>query len=218
MAKLSDEELNTLLNRYNYSNLSERYRIMEEYFDIQEGSIVIDGGAFHGDMMQYFSKKVGEEGKVYSFEPVPSNLDLLRDHKKVHNLENVEILPMGLWNKTSREKFYPSSYNNAGSLLEDFRKVKSDFAYSRTVSLDDIVRILKIPHVDYIWTNIEGAEVNFLKGAKKTLLNNKCKLCISTHMVNDNYQTTDEVKSILESYGYKCSHVEGHDMWVYAEK
>ena len=54
MVKLIKEDLDLLLSRFNYSNLAERYQVMEEYFDIQEGSTVIDGGAFTGDMMKYF--------------------------------------------------------------------------------------------------------------------------------------------------------------------
>ena len=126
-------------------------------------------------------------------------------------------MQMGLWNETSRGKFYLSEYQNAGSLLKDFRKVGEDFSYARTVTLDFIIDKLKIPRVDYIWLNIEGAEVKFLEGAKNTLLNNICKLCISTHTVNDNYITTDSVINILESYGYKCEKVKNHEMWIYAE-
>ena len=84
--------------------------------------------------------------------------------------------------------------------------------------MDDVVKNMNIDHVDYIWTNIEGAEVKFLEGAKNTLLNNNCKICISTHLVNDDYTTTDEVVKILTDYGYKCKPVEGHTMWIYAEK
>lgn len=218
MVKLNKDDLDLLISRFSYSNLAERYRVLEEYFDIEEGSVVIDGGAFHGDMMQYFSKKVGNEGRVYSFEPVPLNLEQLKKVKRNFNLNNVYILPVGLWNKTSREKFYPSSYSNAGSLLKDFRKVSEDYAYARTAALDDIVKNLHIEHVDYIWTNIEGAEVKFLEGARNTLLNNDCKICISTHLVNDDYTTTNDVIKILTDYEYKCERVKDHEMWIYAEK
>jgi len=219
MTKLSEDELIELANRYSYSALLERYKVMEKYMDIKEGSTVIDGGAFHGDMAQYFSKKVGRDGNVYSFEPLKYNLIILNEIIYKYDLRNVNIIPKALWNKRDRIPFYLSDYQNAGSPLKEFRKVKKEkFLKIQADSLDNIVKNLNIKKVDYVWMNIEGSEINALKGMKKTLKDNKCKLCISTHKVNDDYTSTNDVIKILNEYGYKTELVNSHEKWVYAEK
>jgi len=218
MPKLSKEELDELVNKFSYSNLAERYKVMEELFDIKEGDVVIDGGAFQGDMAQYFSLKVGKTGHVYSFEPLAANLPILEQCVKSQPLRNITIVPVALWDINEKVEMFLSTYTNAGSLLKNFRKVTEVSTIVRAATLDYIVDKYKILKVDYLWANIEGAEVNFLKGAKDTLIKNNCKLCISTHRVDDTYKTTDDCIKILESYGYKCRQALDKKGWLFAEK
>jgi len=42
------------------------------------GDIVFDIGAYVGDTALWFSKAVGPQGKVYAFEPEPSNFEKLK--------------------------------------------------------------------------------------------------------------------------------------------
>ena len=218
MNQLSEQELENLANRFNYSNLLERYKVMEKYFDIQNGDIVIDAGAYQGDMAQYFCKKVGTLGKVYSVEPLKDNILALTSFKLRDRLDNLVVVPVALWNKNEKIPFYLSNYTNAGSLLEDFRKVGNESINILAYTLDFIVKKYRIPKVDYIWSNIEGCEINFLKGSKQTLLNNNCRLCISTHKINEEYTDTEDVIKILNEYGYTTEQIENHEMWIYAEK
>jgi len=216
--KLTDEQLQELVNRYRYSNLMERYKVLEKYFDIQDGEVVIDGGAYMGDMAQYFSKKVGKKGKVYSFEANPNNVSKLISTIHMINLKNITVFPYGLWNEDKKLPFYDSEYDNAGSLVSDFRKVSDKYKYIRAYKFDTLAKKYKINKVNYVWFNIEGAEVKALEGMKNTLKNNDVKLCISTHKVNDDYTTTDDVINILKSYGYISEPVVGHTMWIYSRK
>ena len=204
MPNLSKKELQELANNFGYKNLLRRYKILEDYFDIKEGDIVIDGGAYHGDMAQYFSKKVGDTGWVYSFEALPQNYLNLKKFLEDSNLDNVVPVPVALWDRTGMIKFYLSSYSNAGSVRDDFRKVGKSFIEISSYTMDDIVERMGIQKVDFIWTNIEGAEVQFLKGAKKTLEKNDCKLMISCHIIKDDVYTMPEVEEFLTSYGYIC--------------
>ena len=60
---------------------------------------------------------------------------------------------------------------------------------------------LGISKVDLIKMNIEGAEINAIKGAKKTLLNTN-HLAISCHIV-EGRNTADIIKPMLEESGFK---------------
>ena len=128
-------------------------------------------------------------------------------------LDNVQPYKIALWNENDTIPLYLSEYSNAGSVLEEFRKVTNKYEKVTTRALDTI-----IDEVDYIWFNIECAEVKALEGAEDLLMENDVKLCISTHKVTDDYHTKNDVIKILELYGYNCSLVDGHEYWVYAEK
>ncbi len=56
-----------------------------EYFDkviAVKGDVVMDVGALAGETALYFSKLVGENGKIYAFEPVKSSYNLLVENLK----------------------------------------------------------------------------------------------------------------------------------------
>lgn len=215
MPKLSEEELITLSNNFTYRGLLGRYKVMEKYFDIKEGDTVIDGGSFHGDMAQYFSKKVGKSGIVHAFESHPINVRMLRSFVMNNNLDNVIIHKLALWDKNDTIPFYTSNYSNAGSPIKEFRKVGNNNFMIKANTLDNIIGD---SGVDYIWTNIESSEVKALSGMKKILKDNDVRIMISTHKVNDKYSTTNDVINILNGYEYITKYVVDHKGWIYGEK
>ena len=74
----------------------------------------------------------------------------------------------------------------------------------KTVTLD---RLVGNDRVDFIKMDIEGAEIDALKGAEKVFRNNniRCSIC-SYHKHNDEIN----IRNILESYGYTTSTSHGH--------
>jgi len=218
MAKLSKKEVIELANFYGYQNLPERYYVMDREFDIKDDDVIIDGGSFQGDMAVYFSKRA-PEGRIYCFEALPTNRDMILMTISHFDLSNVRLLPYALWNENRILKFYISDHINAGSLLKDFRKVDKDKNIDiAAATIDSIVKKYSIKKVNHIWFNIEGAEVKALKGAKKTLKNNDVDIIVSTHVVNDKYSTTEDVIKLLKSYGFKTKHIKNHEKWIYGWK
>lgn len=212
MTKLTDEQLDNMANLFRFKALRERFNVFERYFKIEEGDVVVDAGAFIGDSLPYFSKKVGKTGKVYAFEPLEANYRRLLRFIRYAMLNNVHPYKIALWNEKITLPFYLSEYSNAGSLLSEFRKVGSEHEQVQADALDNIIN-----DVNYIWMNIEGSEVDALKGAEDLLMGNDVRLLISCHRVTDNYDTVGDVREILDDYGYRTELVEGHSYWVYAE-
>jgi FkbM family methyltransferase len=82
------------------------------------GTQVVDVGAHIGYMTAYFSRLVGEQGRVFAFEPGTNNLPYLRDN--VRNFPNVTIVEKALSNSCGTAKFLLedlSGQNN--SLISD---------------------------------------------------------------------------------------------------
>lgn len=212
---ITDEQYELMASLYNYRGLPNRWKILDRVFDIRLGDIILDCGAFHGDMSLYFSKKVGRNGKIYSIEAHPDNVDVLKYNIKRYRLYNVDVIDKALSDKKKKIQFYISNYINSCSILSDFRKVDK----KKSIEVESItIDSLNLDKVDYIWMNIEGAELNALKGAQTTLRDNDCKILISTHKITEDYYITDDVIKILESYEYKTETLEDKPTWVYAEK
>lgn len=147
----------------------------------EEGDFVIDAGACLGDTACVFSESVKKLGKVYSFDPIPSHCNVLRHNFEQFNHSNCFLYPLGLSNiinfdinttftELNPELFAPGfSFNN-----------NSDLKLPLT-TLDCLFEKGQISKVDFLKMDIEGSELNALKGAKEVIRKFKPKLAISLY-------------------------------------
>lgn len=83
-------------------------------------------------------------------------------------------------------------------------KFISDYTYYNVDTLDDLID----EKVDFIKMDIEGAEIEAIKGASKLMKRSskvKCAIC-AYHRDNDEFC----IKKMIESLGFKCKAVEGY--------
>lgn len=108
------------------------YRLKE--YDLKEGDVVIDAGAFPGVFTIYAAKKVGPEGKVIAFEPIPKNFEVLKENVELNRLNNVVLVRKGLWNKEEKAKF---EIKEGGSKLDTLgRSSSKEKIKAELISLD----------------------------------------------------------------------------------
>lgn len=165
------------------------------------GDIVIDAGSCYGDTALYFSTKVGPTGRVIGFEFIPDNLEILRQNLELNPRHSsiVEIIERPIWE--SSEKVLYMVNNGPGSQVSE-RPLGNGATEVRTLSIDDVVRDKKLPRVDFIKMDIEGAELSALKGAVGTLNRFKPTLAICVyHKPNDWIEIPLFINSL--NLGYK---------------
>ena len=73
---------------------------------IKPGDTVLDIGANFGVYTHEFSKLVGSEGKVYSFEPIPETYGRLCYCVDKLNLNNVEVFDVALSDRDGLSRQY----------------------------------------------------------------------------------------------------------------
>jgi FkbM family methyltransferase len=167
----------------------------------EPGDIAIDAGACWGETSLYFAHEVGESGHVVSYEFIPSNIEVLEKNlaKNPHLSGRITVVPNPIWS-SSRQTLY---YVDCGpSSRVSFEKLRSDFddTQCQTVSIDDTVKKLWLPKVDFIKMDIEGAEIQALKGAEITLRQFHPKLAISLYHSLEDFKT---IPQYLDSLGVK---------------
>ena len=157
------------------------YRKRNPEIKAPEGGYVIDGGGCWGDTALYFAHQVGEKGKVYTFEFTPDNLEVLQRNFDLNPelSKRIEVVPKALWEKSGEViSYYADGPATSVALRE---KSERDALNVSTMSIDDIVKEKKMPRVDFIKMDIEGAELGALKGAEQTLRTFKPKLAIAIY-------------------------------------
>lgn len=168
------------------------------------GDVVISAGALCGETSIWFADKVGEEGKVYAFEPYEKFAKIIKSNVKRNNLEQIiKVINAGLWEEDTNIYFTPVNSNLAGSFVcSDQGKMKVP-----VVTIDTFVKTEKIERVNFIKMDVEGAELNALKGATNTILKFKPKLAISIyHYPNDITDIPLFIKSLVPEYKLYLSH------------
>src|SRR3989344_3638747 len=60
-------------------------------FEINPSDIVLDIGANYGNFTLYAALKA-KKGKIYSFEPLEENFNLLKKNVSINNLSNVKLM------------------------------------------------------------------------------------------------------------------------------
>jgi FkbM family methyltransferase len=133
---------------------------------IRPGMVVLDIGAFVGWYTLVAARQVGERGKVYAFEPDPRNYSLLSENLRVNQLDSQVIrLPKAVSNQAGVQRLFRGGDASQSSLIPSSGDETSIMV--PTVVLDEILdRSLQ---VDVIKLDVDGGEVNALRGMRKTL-------------------------------------------------
>jgi FkbM family methyltransferase len=163
--------------------------------------IVIDAGAFIGDTSIWFADRVGRQGKVYSFEIMPPHIDLIYKNVARNNLrEIIRVIEKGLWDKDTLVFATQEGYDSKCSEKEGDIKINA-------ITLDSFVQQENIRRVDFIKMDIEGAELNALRGGTDTIKKFKPRLAISIyHSPYDIMEIPVFIKSLIPEYKLYLSH------------
>jgi FkbM family methyltransferase len=164
--------------------------------EISAGKTVFDVGAFVGLHSLLFAKLVGGTGRVISFEPNPWNVGRLRLNLS-HNAalaERISLYPLGLGIQSGKSVMIMSdSLDNGYSSTSQLRcggrtAIPHQELYEMgfqdvTVTMDTLDEFVERTGVipDLIKIDIEGAEVDFLRGGLRTLQKYKPSLFIEAH-------------------------------------
>jgi len=176
----------------------EQYNLSERC-ELTEGDYVIDGGAFRGETALWFISKGA--AKVYAFEPDPSNFSILIENIK-RNKASDKIIPIQkiLSNRTGVFSLYAISSGGSVALEGGNESIEG-------ITLDSFVESEGLDKLDFVKLDVEGAELEVLKGAVKTIERFKPKMAISVYHKPDDIITIPKfISEILSDVRFYLSH------------
>ena len=175
---------------------------------IDQGEIAIDVGANIGYMTSIMAKKVGQQGKVWCFEPQSDIYKQLSENIKnwqvSQNWNHIRSYRLALSNKIGEGTLVrPKNFiNNRGTayikLSQGFVN-KDEAIHADLVELSTLDKIADTPEkLGIMKIDVEGHELEVLEGAINLLKNYKIRDIIFEE--HNNYPT--QVTQFLEKYGY----------------
>jgi FkbM family methyltransferase len=174
-------------------------------FNPKKGDIVIDIGAHIGRYTITSSKRVGNTGKVVAIEADPDNFRILKRNIALNNLTNVLPLNYAVFSTRTRMKLYEQSASAKYNSLMLARAAKSrNYVEVNADTLDSILMQNGINQVNWIKIDVEGAELEVLKGSAKTLSGENIFLFVEIHNINDP-RHYDNVINFLKYHNYEIT-------------
>lgn len=147
-----------------------------EFMTFEDEEIFVDAGCCTLDTSIRLRKRCGSVKKVYAFEPDPHNYKVCLKAKEQYHFSEAEIIPCGTWNKRTTLRFEATggggshickdSDSNQGKQIIEVPVMPIDEA----INAQDQVTMIKM--------DVEGAELESLKGAWQTIQRCRPKLAI----------------------------------------
>lgn len=170
------------------------------FFEASKNEVFVDCGCFDGNDILKFVKWCGYEyNKIFAFEISDENYNNILDNECIQVLDNCKIFNYGLWNESSELAFCEFGMNSGFVELNERQdKIK------QAVKLDEV---LKRELVTLIKMDIEGAEMNALKGAENIIKEYKPRLEICVyHKPQDIMDIPDYILSLNSEYNFALRH------------
>jgi len=186
---------------------------------VNRGDIIIDCGANLGLATIFFAKKAGRDGLVIAVEPEESNFLILQKIAELNKGSLATIIPIkkAVYKENTILEFcitrktghhFLAIYGGEQRKILKKQKVEA-------ITIDELVKELGLKRVDFIKMDIEGAEIDALLGAEKTIKTYHPKLAIcSYHRETD----SDEIKRIIHLFNpnYEIKELEKGERVIFA--
>lgn len=190
-----------------------------QYFEknlisFSDKEVFLDCGAFDGQTVaDYISASEGKYSRIIAFEPSKRAYIKLTE-SPIARLDNVELVNTGVWSKSGMLNFDESIPGSSSFVF--CNKSNSRDSFVPVTSIDDYLNGDK---VTFIKMDIEGAELEALKGASDSIVKNRPKLAICIyHKQSDLVEIPLYIKSLVPDYHFyvRCYTPYGGEVVLYA--
>jgi len=139
-------------------------------FLVRPGDVCYDVGANLGFFTLLLGRFTGESGMVYAFEPVPKNASAIERNARLNSFDNVAVMRMALSRDEGKSELLLARH--VGGAVLKSAGIPPDPAGSLMVStttVDLLVGQQKIKPPNVVKIDVEGAEMDVLRGMESVL-------------------------------------------------
>jgi FkbM family methyltransferase len=167
--------------------------------NVGEGETWLDIGAHYGYTTIALSKRVGAAGHVYAFEPMLNTAGCVSRARFLNDLAQITVVPVALGNGADLAMdSLLSTRGMVDSTLQEAEGFREPFLVSR---LDWLWPKISEPgtRIDGIKIDVQGMEIEALKGMAAVVKQNRPKLLVELHTG----VSRPEFLDVIASLGYR---------------
>lgn len=187
-----------LMSPYLFAMQKEQY-FNTDFLKFQKDEVFVDAGCCDMQTSLMLQKHCESIKKIYAFEPDRKNYEICKKIAKEYFPEtDVSVICKGTWSD-NKTLFFDATSDGASHISEQGND-------SIEVTTIDEVVDGSLP-VTFIKMDVEGAELESLKGAKETIQRDKPKLAICIyHKPEDMYDLPLYIKGLVPEYKLYLRH------------
>jgi len=172
---------------------------------LRPGDRFVDIGTNIGMISLLGARLVSEEGRVDSFEPNPEALQVLKKNIDLNSIEHIVVHPVGLADKNGRMTLRLSSRHSGTATLGPVPDSETVKSFEVEVRVADDILLAESARIRLIKIDVEGFELNVIRGLKKTLERDRPFLV--TEFVAEQFEDSEgsfgELLDLLEPIGFR---------------
>jgi FkbM family methyltransferase len=177
---------------------------------VKPGMTVVDIGAHIGYYTLLFAKYVGPSGRVFAFEPLPANFELLERNVRLNELPYIQTFSQAIFSRNQEVALgVPDDLQHSGDASVYHGGGARQFRVSAT-TLDSFCDSANL-RPDVVKMDVEGAEYDVLMGAERMIDRFRPKLLIELHHFDGNL-AAHPVPDLLSSWGCRIRWIERSKM------
>jgi len=173
---------------------------------LRPGDVMLDIGANFGLHTLYAARLVGPQGRVYAFEPVPRNVELLTRNADLSGVANQVIVVEKAVSNSSEPFLEMHVPADAVAVTASLRPVSAKISSQRVgnIRLDDFAFDEEHP-LRAVKIDVEGAELDVLRSGERLLRRERPVLLIEIHgyALPAFGASVEAVRDFLAALGYR---------------
>ncbi len=176
---------------------------------ISPGTVVLDIGANYGQMSILFSKCVGKDGEIYSFEANSFIYEILCKNVNANSSSNISPIFGAVHNVSDQKLIFPepdfNKFKTYGSFGIDYNKQKQgNEVNSLTIDSLEITEKISLMKID-----IQGGDLYAMQGAKTTIDRNRMPIIFEFEYLfqDDMHLDFQEYVDFVQSINYRFARV-----------
>jgi FkbM family methyltransferase len=173
--------------------------------ELKPSQVFYDVGGNAGFFSLLAARIAGPSGKVFTFEPLPSNSDVVSEQIAVNSISNIELVKAAVGGASGKAMLKPDGAatavlagGNGQSAVADDAMISVD-----VITLDDFIKDHRKP--DLMKIDVEGFEAEVLDGASAMLGPDGPVLIIEIH----HDEASRRVQKTLRDAGYRLADLAG---------
>lgn len=203
-AGMKKENIALFRNYYEQTLVEKQY--FEDFIKYDEGEVFVDAGVLNLDTSLRFAENCDRNNvsnyKIYAFEPDQDAYQKCVKIREEHPDKDITLYNSGLWSSDTVLGFKVDGWGGS-------RIANKNLTYQIEVaSLDSMIN----EKVTYIKMDIEGAELEALKGSRNIIRQYKPKLAVCVyHKKEDIIEIPRYIKSLVPEYRLYLRHYSSCD-------